>query len=625
MNKYHFIKSVYIAAGLVMSTPVFAAENAESAILTPDGQQLEAHYGKMLADLQEAVKRLEPEVDEKKKAEFTGLLGALENVPAVTKTVMGKEVVVKHGPDNPAFVEKQKESLAAARVVMQDIEPFLAGGEEQALMAKFALLAHATPKRLAAFAQQGEEEKALIDRLLNDDKLVLQAMTMEGATGGNYGQAMRNYTAIQNATERSHEGFFQVWALAASLQYTDETYVYPDIPAAESLVKYYLNYLKAYDAGVLDPAFSELGGTGWDYRFVFPDSYTLEDIDWIRSMIRNYRPDITRLEYDWRYCRIVKTDVPYVGGVDRSGMPGDLSNIQKFFLEGGICGPRAFVGQLSCYAFGIPTRRAPSAGHAAMAHWTPNGWTTVLGPHFAFCSVNGLPGLEFLLMSQCHKQPEPYQQVLKCEWLGNAMGENDATGYGSDGGFWKLLAFYRKLALVEDAAIKDIGVTGEELAESNTEAAAEKVDQIELTDAQKTIATGADGVITIPSAAAASTVNTDKLRFMHTIDGNEVQVHYALGGDQPEMLKYSVDAPAGGKYELTAEVCTVTMGREFMLRLNRRTMVNIALPYTKGDWAETKPVPIDLKQGANSFQFTVRAPNKGLSIRKFKLKPVTGK
>jgi hypothetical protein len=66
-----------------------------------------------------------------------------------------------------------------------------------------------------------------------------------------------------------------------------------------------------------------------------------------------------------------------------------------------------------------------------------------------------------------------------------------------------------------------------------------------------------------------------------TIDGNEVQVHYALGGAQPEMLKYGVDAPADGKYELTAEVCTVTMDREFMLRLDRRTLVNIALPYPR--------------------------------------------
>ena len=620
------LPAITAITAFAVSTPVFAADNPPPASLTPEGQQLEAHYSRMLADLQEAIRRLEPKVDEKKKAEFTGLLGALENVPSVTKTVMGKrEVEVKHGPENPAFVEKQKEVLAAARVVLKDIESFLANEKEQAMMAKYALLSHATPNRLAAFAQQGAEEKALIDKLLNDDKLIVQIMTMEGASGGNYGQAMRNYTAIQKATERSHQGFFQVWALAVSLQYTDATYVYENTPTADSLVRYYLNYLKAYDDGVLDPAFAELGGTGWDYRFVFPDSYTLEDIDWIRKVLRNYRPDLTRVDHDWRYCRIVKTDVPYTSGVDRSGMPEDLSNIQKFFLEGGICGPRAFVGQLSCYAFGIPARRAPSTGHAAMARWTPDGWTTVLGPHFAFCNVNGLPGLEFLLMSQCHRQPEAYQQVLKCEWLGNALGEKEVTGFGSGGGFWKLLAFYRKLALVEDATIKDVGVTGEELAESNDEAAPEVVNQIELTDAQKTITIDDDGVITIPPGAAESTVNTAKLSFMHSIDGNDVQVHYALGGARPEMLKYKVEAPADGRYELTAEVCTVTMGREFMLRLNRRTLLDIALPYTKGEWAETMPVTVDLRKGANSFQFTVKSPNKGLTIRKFKLKPVSGK
>jgi hypothetical protein len=131
-----------------------------------------------------------------------------------------------------------------------------------------------------------------------------------------------------------------------------------------------------------------------------------------------------------------------------------------------------------------------------------------------------------------------------------------------------------------------------------------------------------DGVITIPPGAAYATVNTDKLRFMHTIDGDEVQIHYSLGGGQPELLKFNVEAPAAGKYELTAEVCTVTEGREFMLRLNRRTIIDIALPYTKGYWGKTKPTPVDLKKGRNTFQFTIKAPNKGISIKHFKLKPV---
>ena len=622
MKKHDTIKSVWIVTILAISTSVFAARRPAPVSLTPEGKKIEAHYSKMLADLKEAIKRLEPKVDEKKKAEFTKQFGALGSVPPVTKTVMGKEVAVKYGPGNPAFAEKQKEVLTAARAVMKDIEAFLVGEKDQAIMAKFALLTHATPNRLAGFAQKGEEEKALIDKLLNDDKLVVQAMTMGGASGGRYGQAMRNYTAIRKATERSHEGFFQVWALAVSLQYTADAYVYPGLPAAESLVKYYLNYLKAYDDGILDPAFSKLGGTGWNYRFVFPDSYTLEDIEWIRKVLRNYRPDHTRLEYRWRYCRIVRSDIPYTSSVKRPVRPDlNLSRIQDFFLEGGICGPRAFVGQISGYAFGIPSRRSPSPGHGSMAHWTPDGWTVVLGPHISFCRVNGIPGMEFLLESQARQDPKGFKQALMCEWLGNALGEAAPSNYGSSGGFWRLLGFYKRQAIVEDQRIEDIGTTGEELAESNVSSEKEEIEQLEIPEKFRKITVAEDGTVTIPVAACKSPKNGEKIRFMESIDGG-MQVHYSLGGGRPELLSYTVDIPKAGKYGFTAHVCTVTVDRQFLLRVNRRTLVDVDIPYTKADWMDTEPVELELKKGRNRILYTQKPPNKGVSIKHFKLKPL---
>ena len=622
MKKPGLIKNVWITMILALSTSILAAAKPAPVSLSPEGKKLEEHYRKMLADLKAAITGLEPKVDEKKKAEFTKQFGTLGNVPPVNKIVMGKEVAVKYGPDNPAFVEKQKGVVTAARVVMKDIEKFLTGEEALASMAKLALLTDATPERLAGFAQKGEDEKALIDQLLGNDKLVVQAMTMGGASGGNYGQAMRNYTAIQKASKRSHEGFFQAWALAVSLQNTGETYVYPDVPAAESLVKYYQNYLKAYDDGILDPTFSKLGGTGWNYRFVFPDSYTLEDIDWIRKVLRNYRPDHTRLEYRWRYCRIVRSDIPYTSNVDRSGMPAELSNIQKFFLEGGICGPRAFVGQISGYAFGIPSRRAPSPGHGAMAHWTPDGWTTVLGPHFYFCShINGMPPMDFLLASQAQEDPKGFKEALMCEWLGKALAEDAPGDFGSSGGFWRLLGFYKRQAIVEDQKIEDIGATGEELAESNVSSEKEEVEEIEIPEEFKKISVAGDGTITIPVAACRSPKNGEKIRFMESIDGG-MQVHYGLAGRRPELLSYTIEIPKAGKYEFSGHVCSVTMNQEFLLRINRRTLVDIDIPYTKADWMDTEPVELELKEGRNRISFTQRAPNKGLSIKKFKLKPV---
>jgi hypothetical protein len=134
---------------------------------------------------------------------------------------------------------------------------------------------------------------------------------------------------------------------------------------------------------------------------------------------------------------------------------------------------------------------------------------------------------------------------------------------------------------------------------------------------------GKDGVITVPPAACSKPKNsTDKIRFMKTIDGKAVQVHYSLGGARPELLKYTVTAPAAGKYALTARVCTVTVDRSLMLRLNRRTMLDLPLPYTKGLWEDTKPLAIDLKEGRNTLMFTARAPNKGVSIKQFRLTPV---
>ena len=628
MKKPNLIRSVWITTILALSTSVLAAGKSAPVSLRPGGKKLETHYSKMLADLKEEIVSLVPKGDEKVKGDFTKQLDALRNVPPITKNVKDhiaqvvREVTLKCDPGNPAFVEKQKEILLAARAVLKNVYVFLADDKHYANLAKFAFLSHATPNRLAGFAQQGEAERALIDKLLNDDKLVVQAMTMGGASGGNYGQAMRNYTAIQKASKRSHEGFFQAWALAVSLQYTGDTYVYPDVPAAESLVNYYLNYLKAYDDGILDPAFSELGGTGWNYRFVFPDSYTLEDIDWIRKVLRNYRPDHTRLEYRWRYCRIVRSDIPYTSGVDRSGMPADLSNIQKFFLEGGICGPRAFVGQISGYAFGIPSRRAPSPGHGAMAHWTPDGWTTVLGPHFYFCKhINGMPPMDFLLESQAQQDPREYKQALMCEWLGKALAEDAPRDYGSSGGFWRLLGFYKRQAIVEDQKIEDIGATGEELAESNVSSEKEEVEQIEISEEFKKITVAGDGTITIPVAACRSPKNGEKIKFMESIDGG-MQVHYGLAGRRPELLSYTLDIPKAGKYEFSGHVCSVTMNQEFLLRINRRTLVDVNIPYTKADWMDTKPVELELKEGRNRISFTQKAPNKGLSIKGFKLKPV---
>ncbi|MBT7300627.1 MAG: hypothetical protein HN849_13995 [Victivallales bacterium] len=150
----------------------------------------------------------------------------------------------------------------------------------------------------------------------------------------------------------------------------------------------------------------------------------------------------------------------------------------------------------------------------------------------------------------------------------------------------------------------------------------EEIEQIVIPEKLRKIIVAEDGTITIPVAACKSPKNGEKLKFMQTIDADAIQVHYSLGGGQPELLKFYVNAPKAGKYELTMHVCTVTVERSMLLRLNRRTMLDIAIPYTKGYWKDTEPLAIDLKEGRNTLLFTIKTPNKGISIKYLKLKPL---
>ena len=101
-----------------------------------------------------------------------------------------------------------------------------------------------------------------------------------------------------------------------------------------------------------------------------------------------------------------------------------------------------------------------------------------------------------------------------------------------------------------------------------------------------------------------------------------MQVHYGLAGQRPELLRYTIEIPKAGKYEFSAHVCTVTMDQKFLLRVNRRTLVDVDIPYTKADWMDTEPVELELIEGRNRISFTQYAPNKGISIKFFKLTPV---
>ena len=622
--------------GLLGLSQLAEAKDETEVALNANGEKLLAEYTKELETLSAEIGTGLPAVDETKKAAFETAraeLGAL-------KAPREGDAAAVHEAYQSAKPLAEAKALDSARPLIADLAALLASDALDSKLMKAAILRHGTPAGLAEFAQQGDAHKALLDKLFAEEALMKQILKSGGANGGEYGEAMQVYTAILEASEKAREpGILQRLALGTALHqpWLDEDKkgsvngtVFTDHKNPDGQVARYLHYEKAYLAGELDPQFKDFNA--WECRFITNDPYTNEELTWGRAMLRDFRPDhITNPDQKWRYTRIVKSDVPYCSTRhdDRLGLPQ-----QQAIALGGICGRRAFFGRFIARAFGIPSRRSTQTGHAAMNRWTPDGWVVNFGAWWSmnWCGPQG--GLDFYLDSQAREHEAEYMQVLRAQWIGDALGQEDVSlrQYGQGGGFWDGLAFYIKRAVVEDAneeqAAADAelaALSAEEarlLGESDEVLGDAEIKPIEIPEGDKKIVVAADGVVTIPAVACTGpTNNTEKVAFLDSWDGG-MQIHYQRIGERPELLKYTVEAPAAGNYELTLNVSTVSEKYEVIARINRRKMVNVMLPYTKGSWQRTEPEIIELREGRNTIQFTFRAPNRGVSLKDFQLKPV---
>lgn len=602
-------------AGLTLLCPdALAGEKNPLLPLTAQGETLLAKYQGMLSSLSKEVVSSLPAIDEKKKAAFLEARAAVNAITPPTKGSTSADVI-KHR-ESQALAEANL--LNSTRALLADLDAFLASDGLDGKLMTIAILAHGTPRRLAGFAQRGQAEAALLDTLFADEALMKQILAAGRANGGNYGQAMQIYAAIQEKSERAREvgSIFQRLALGTAIE-MDST----------NPVERYLHYEKAYLDGELDPAFKDM--TAWECRFITSGERSLVDLAWMREMLRTYRPDHIRNENQkWRYVGIVKSDFPYT---NTRKNPEFGTTSQQALALGGSCGPRAWFGRLASRAFGIPARKHPQVAHGAMSHWTPTGWTVNLGAWWS----HSPGGLDFYLDSRAREFPEAYMQVVRAEWIGDALGEDDVDRiyYGQRGGFWKSLAFFKKEVMVADAAIAKSeeekaleAMTADEaktiLGETDEfDGEEEEGPSLTIQEEDRKIVFAEDGTITIPSVACTNpTGNTSRIAFMESWGGGW-QVHYQRLGGQPEMLKYEFELPADGTYTLTARVARVSAEQKGICRINRRTLVDLSLPYTKGAWQETEPVTVDLREGRNTLLFTCPSGNRGVSIKQFTLTP----
>ncbi len=564
-----------LAIGLI---PAIAAEPrlAPPAPLNEAGTKLEAAYAAMLKALKEEIASALPQTDESQPADS----------------------------------------------LKPDLEQFLTSDKLDAQLVKFALISQATPRGLAGFAQQGAEQKSLVDKLLADNGLMKQIVVAGGPAGDRYDRAIQIYTDIQKASTHAKDGILQRFALGTSLEHAvpvdqRNPVAQPGAPATVDPVKRYLAYEKAFLAGELDSGFKDL--SVWDCRFIGNGDESDEMLAWGREMLRNYYPDhITNPDYRWRYVEAVKTDVKY-GSKDQKNDSPSLGFYQNIINTGGVCGRRAFFGRFILRCFGVPTLARPQPGHATLVHWTPKGWVICLGASWGNGRINGAPDTEFLAITQARMTGDAYLQVLRAQWIGAALADKGA----STADFWKGVSAHRQQVIIEKAKAATIAAVGTDIGEANESKEKEAVKTTTVSEADRNIVTGPDGVITIPAVACSNPTNsTPKIRFMKSRLGG-MQMHYGRLGEA-EPFAYTFDVPAAGKYALSARVVTVSPDQHLLVAANDvKEPVDIAAPYTLGKWDKTPPVEIPLVKGTNVLHFTRGGENiKGLTIKDFTLSPV---
>lgn len=419
------------------------------------------------------------------------------------------------------------------------LERFLASDALDAKLVKFVVLFEATPRGLAEFAQQGTEQAALVEKLLADTELMQQMLVADGPNAkrvdrgygpAQYGPSMKIYADIQKANQKASTGVLQRLALAIALEHAvpiaqGNPTAQTNAPEFIDPVKRYRHYEQAYLAGELDRLFERL--SVWDLRMVVNGDEPDETLAWGRQMLRNYRPDlIANPDLGWRYVQVVATDVRYGSGDVKYDRP-ELQSYQNILMNGGICGRRAFFGRFILRAFGIPTTARPQTGHGALVHWTPDGWVPCLGGGWGSGWTHRYKNdLDFLATTQARGNPQQFLRVKRAQWVGDVLGEKRTFGeHDGKPEHWNGVALRTQRDMIEKSKLKALDAVGANLGESN-ETGEKGITREVVSTADRNIAIGKDGVISIPAAAFSKPAGSTKevVAMKSFTDGMQIQL-----------------------------------------------------------------------------------------------------
>ncbi|MGC6583311.1 MAG: SUMF1/EgtB/PvdO family nonheme iron enzyme [Akkermansiaceae bacterium] len=493
---------------------------------------------------------------------FTALLGALAF--SFHNPAFGEDFATRYQNLHDRLKDELSEQIPKGEDESK-LKKFLESDKLDAKLALFVVLHEATPAGLAKYAEQGDEEALMVETLLKTPDLMQEMLVADGASSpkvgrgfgpAQYGQATKIYADIHRFSKQASSGIFKRLALAISLEHAvpiiqRSAIALGDAPKTVDPVKRYLHYARAFEDGELDPAFENL--SVWDLRMAVNGEEPDEILAWGREMLRNYRPDhIYNPNYGWRYVGIVTSDVKYGSGDVKYDRP-ELQFFQNILMNGGVCGRRAFFGRFILRAFGIPTTARPSRGHAALGHWTPNGWVVNLGGGWGagWTKTRYNRDLNFLATTQAREYPDAFLKVKRAQWIGDVMGETPTYDEAEKNPpLWYGLSLNVQREIIEASKAVTLKALGEELGEADKPTAAQIVMNTPITPENKTITTSADGSIVIP--AASYTKPDGNKRDVTTMKsfGGGLQIHL------PRFFPKGTTIMRGGTWKGDANACS---------------------------------------------------------------------
>jgi len=523
------------------------------------------------------------------------------------------------------MLKRKKRCIKSAMKVFMGLDPDLLTEIEDQIV-KGAIIAQATPIKLAEFASKSKTNEKLLKRLFSDAHLMKEMLLHGGARKAEYGNAMRIFTDCMedwkvsskkkskggkgkhktdddNADKEKEEKGDSKWmvvnmkiALACALELASPIYEFDSTTLIDP-VERYKHFVDAHKSGELDPSFPFF--SVWEMRQIVNCDAPNDQMSWCRKMVMSYAPHLTCLtDITLRYVYMLESDV-------RIRKPDWTSSPRTYPMVlsgGGNESVNSWFGRFLLKSFGLPSWGSKFRRKEGYTRWTPEGWAALNGADWNNCSWQEKTGKDFKTEVEArNKAPlkEYFKRLVTLQCLADIVDGDPSSILNNEKDVLHADRMWRSMSIVsmellfqtEPEVKRTFDRKGDSLVVTNCEKYLEKFQN----DAHEgDISYDNDlGTVSIPVSSHGFT------------DGNIVVIESFTGGKQLNfvaggIVEYEIPDDAPSKtYTLAFEVCTVSSKQPpLLVQSGDDVLVEIKIPYTKGEWQTTDGIEIAIESGS---------------------------